>query len=95
MLINWESLTVKEPRLAQLEEAIRLVRPGARRWRKTKTSEFCANWVWYSYFKPQLVRLVGWSAAKPEIRTEEAYDVAYDYLYSLLPDCKHKNPLCV
>ena len=51
---------------------------------------FCANDVWYrpGSFKSRLVRLAGWWAEKPELRTSEAYDVAYDELYQQLPDCR-------
>ena len=28
----------------------------------------------------------------PFLRTEEAYDIAYDHLYSVLPDCRHEGP---
>jgi hypothetical protein len=38
-----------------------------------------------------MMTLVGWSAANPKLRSEEAYDVAYDTLYELLPDCNHEG----
>jgi hypothetical protein len=34
---------------------------------------------------------VGWGARKPILRSSEAYDVAYDAIYELLPDCRHES----
>lgn len=73
------------PELAQLEREARAVRsfPG-----------FCANAVWYGYrgggFKDAVLRLVGWGAeGQPAwLKTRQAYDLAYDHLYQLLPDCR-------
>lgn len=44
------------------------------------------NVVWYSIFKRELGALVGWSASVPELKSSQAYDVVYEYLYSLLGD---------
>jgi hypothetical protein len=44
------------------------------------------NVVWYSIFKREVCALVGWSASVPELKSSEAYDVVYEYLYRLLSD---------
>ena len=50
----------------------------------------CANLPWLRRFKPRMHALVGFEStyADPTLRTSEAYDVAYDYLYHHLPDCR-------
>lgn len=76
---TWEELVALEPRLAELYTEARAVR---------RTRRFCANAVWVRQFKPRLLRLAGWYAEKPELRTTGAYDVAYRTLYAALPDCR-------
>lgn len=85
--MKWGDLVRAEPELGNLELAIKSVRPNDKR--------FCANAVWYGYgpwahrgFKARMQRLAGWDARNPALRTQEAYDLAYDHLYSLLPDCR-------
>jgi hypothetical protein len=77
----FQELCLLEPGLAQLEREIRAL-PDAGKY-------FCANEHWYppGTFRSRLLRLAGWNAVRPELRTSEAYDLAYDYLYALLPDC--------
>jgi hypothetical protein len=52
-------------------------------------ADYCANAPWYREFKKEVCALVGWSAIVPELRNSQAYDAVYDYLYHLLPDCRH------
>jgi len=59
---------------------------------------FCANGAWYASampdapnFKRRLCELVGWSASNLFLNSCEAYDCAYEYLYELLPDCRHEG----
>lgn len=97
--LTWERLKELEPRLAALERTLReRIRCGCRK------KNWCANAAWYGYGqyrefigpKEVLVRLVGWHRDRfvnppPHdelLRTREAYDLAYDALYTLLPDCK-------
>ncbi len=84
---TWDDLVRLEPRLAGLRAEIERItaRDGQR---------FCANEHWYGYngepgIKRKLVRLVGFRAQSPDpvIRSMAAYDVAYQTLYALLPDC--------
>jgi hypothetical protein len=86
--LTWANLKRVEPRLEVLEREIKAVVD------KDGTPYFCANEIWYGYedpkqgFKERLCRLVGWEAHNPRLRTTGAYDLAYDYLYGLLPDCR-------
>lgn len=56
---------------------------------------FCANKVWYIWVEPQLKELVGEHAQKQDslLRSPEAYDLARETLYRLLPNCR--NCVCV
>ncbi len=87
-LPTWEELVAREPRLAELRIAAERIRP-------TANASFCANAAWYGYagqlgLKPRLLCLVGWGAQNqdPVLRSCDAYDVAYQTLYALLPDCR-------
>ncbi len=87
---TWERLTEIEPKLLDLEAEIRAIKPGR---------GFCANYVWYGYehrpsLKHRLCALVGWSSDNAKLRGHEAYDLAYSYLYGLLPACRHDGPFC-
>ncbi len=53
--------------------------------------KFCANSVWYSSIKPDLVELIGWYRRKdkgPELSARSAYDLVYQRLYEILPGCR-------
>ncbi len=85
---TWQDLVEREPRLADLRIAAERIRPAA-------DAPFCANEHWYGYgghlgLKPRLIRLVGWGAQShdPVLRSCDAYDLAYETLYDLLPDCR-------
>jgi hypothetical protein len=83
--MTFKEITKMEPRLRQLYNEARQV---------NATDEyFCANDTWYRRFKPRLMRLVGWYAENPELRTCKAYDVAYDTIYDQLPGCR--NCACI
>ncbi len=88
--MTWQELIEEEPRLKDLEARIRQVK---------SSRNFCANAVWYGYsggasFRNEVVDLVGWHNGNPALRSMGAYSTAYDYLYGLLPDCKHAGDLC-
>jgi hypothetical protein len=59
-----------------------------------RSKTFCANANWYGYsgpgLKEKLCQLVGWEAKTddPRLKTNEAYDVAYEAIYEALPDCR-------
>lgn len=90
--VTWEDLIALEPRLEQLERDIRYHASQHR------VDRYCANRHWYGYlglgFKDRLCVLVGWEARGMTLRSSEAYDVAYDHLYALLPDCRHERGIC-
>lgn len=54
----------------------------------------CANNLWYTSVKPLLRLMVGCESRAFEgswLCSDEAYDVAYAYLYALMPDCAHEG----
>jgi hypothetical protein len=60
-------------------------------------ASFCANAVWYGYGKwrgirSRVIELVGWECKTRELKTTSAYDVAYDEIYEVLPNCR--NCMC-
>lgn len=84
---SYDELTMYEPRLRDLWEQALQVADGA---------GFCANEHWYSKFKPEVCRLVGWEAESrhPMICGSYGYDIVYEQLYALLPDCNHHGHGC-
>lgn len=58
-------------------------------------ASFCANKVWYVHFDQELKKLAGKHAATddPLLRTQESYELSYQTLYKLLPNCR--NCICV
>ncbi len=80
--ITLEELIELQPALQGLVDATKLV--------DDSSPNFCANDLWISQFKPYLVRMVGWLAEddRPIIKTNAAYEVAYEAIYDLMPDCK-------
>jgi hypothetical protein len=88
LFLDFDQLARLEPRLRDLEAR-------AKSYHRDKNPNFCGNAVWYGYsgFRPGLKEvlcgLVGYEADRPGVlETEEAYDVAYDHLFELLPDCR-------
>ena len=78
----WEKLVKLEPRLKDLFKEAKAI-SGA-------DEHFCANDIWYDYFKPQVSALVGNYREDPpeELQTTHAYDVAYQTIYNQLPYCR-------
>lgn len=92
VLPSFESVCALEPRLLELEAKIKAIKDDG------QTPSFCANHRWIGCagcdvcnggIKQELLQLVGWGAKNRKLRTSDAYDVAYDYLYSLLPPCRN------
>ena len=90
---DFKHLAKMEPELLELEAAV--IEYSKKNKRK---KNFCANAPWYGYgsgkginFKDGVRCLVGWYAVNdnPKIKTSQAYDAVYIYLYNLLPDCIH------
>lgn len=85
-LTSWQMAEI-EPRLIDL--FLDVQKASFVNWK----AAFCANAVWYKKFKPRLERLVGFEAANKKLRTMQAYDCAYEKLYSALPECRNCNCL--
>lgn len=85
--LSWKRIVEIEPRLRQAKMEISAIKRESKK-------PFCANAIWYGYgdprfsYKERVNRYTGWYAEKPELRSMEAYDLAYDHLYRLLPDCR-------
>jgi len=78
----WRDAVAIEPRLSELFRQAKAIRdPGG--------EGFCANEIWYEFFKPRLSLLVGWEAEQTALGTTEFYDVTYDKIYDVLPNCRH------
>jgi hypothetical protein len=74
-----------EPQLLVLLKDVEKARRGAR-----DQDVVCANALWYgpNGFRRRVIELAGFQAQANELRTIKAYDTAYEYLYSRLPDCR-------
>lgn len=83
---RWEALVEIEPLLEGLRDQAKAVTDDGGK-------SFCANLEWYSELKPQLVELVGFEASKKQLRSMNAYDLAYDVVYNELPNCR--NCICM
>jgi len=79
----------------QLLDLLADIKQACRDHRRQKY--LCANEMWYGYrayegmgFKGRMCKLVGCERDGPgaALKTMHAYDVAYDYLYSQLPNCR-------
>ena len=81
-------LLEREPALAELQVELSAVRDEG-------GNSFCANKYWYVQVAPRVAELVGAQAARDDsaLRTPEAYALAYEVLYRLLPNCR--NCVCV
>ena len=76
--------------LCQMDPMLRALESHAKSFNGHKN--FCANEIWYRRggLKGMLSRLVGYCRKDHEILgTCEAYDVVYQHLWHLLPDCHH------
>lgn len=91
--LTWTDLVDQEPRLGLLERDILY------HAKQHQSGRYCAHRHWFGYaapqgFKDRLCQLVGWEANGSTLRSSEAYDVAYDHLYALLPNCRHESAFC-
>jgi hypothetical protein len=88
--MTFDNLVRLEPRLAVLANEARGYREEAKYRRN-----FCANAVWYGpgNLRSRLIRLVGWFSTHPDpaVCSSRAYKVAYETIYGLLPDCRHRE----
>ena len=87
--MTFEQLCELEPKLKALAEEAKATRDDG------SGEAFCANAVWYGYaghrgIKRRLLLLVGFERpdGPDELLTTEAYDVSYQAIYDMLPDCR-------
>jgi len=87
-VITWETLVEREPALVELQHELAEVRDEG-------GNSFCANKYWYVRVAPRVAELVGAQSGRddPLLRAPEAYTLAYEVLYRLLPNCR--NCVCV
>jgi len=83
--MTFDKLCEIEPRLRHLEMEAKSIQAG---------DDFCANEVWYESggIKSQLRKLVGnegCDSQNPSLRSSEAYSLVYQYLWAILPNCRH------
>lgn len=78
--LTWPRLGEVEPGLLDLYRAVQAV--------DGRDAHFCANQVWYDSFRARLLGLVGWEARHPALRTQAAYDLAYETIYAALSPCR-------
>jgi hypothetical protein len=78
---SFQDLCLVEPRLAGLAELIESLKPE-----QENTSLLWHGNAHVPGIKDSLLGLAGYEAANPKLRTSEAYDVAYDHLFSLLQE---------
>ena len=85
----WAVMVRIEPRLRRLLREIKRIRDDR------QSEYFCRNAVWYGWhpfnndgFKGEMHALVGFRAARPELRSSACYDIAYQALYHALPPCR-------
>lgn len=78
--LTWPRLVELEPALLDLFREAQAVDGG--------DAHFCANRGWYDSYRPRLLALAGWEARQPALRTQEAYDLAYETIYAALPPCR-------
>ena len=84
-------LTYEE--MAQIEPQLQFMYEHAQRVTDDGTSEFfCGNAVWFQQFKPWMHAHVGWDRKQDDaLATAEAYEVAYQTLYDLIPPCRGEH----
>ena len=83
MRLGYRQLKDEFERLCEIEPALKLLYEEAKR---TVPPPRRTDVVWERRFKSRLVRLVGWHAAKEELRTSAAYELAYRHIHRALFD---------
>ena len=83
--LSYNDMIKLEPRLAVLKEKCFVI------WQAMSFSRRELERNWYLEIKPQMLKCVGFGAAVPELRTCEAYDYCYQYLFNILMTGKEAN----
>jgi hypothetical protein len=76
--LTFSDMVKLEPHLAALKDKTFVI------WLAMRFSRTELQRRWYLEVKPQMCKLVGFSAAIPELKNGEAYDYCYQHLYSVL-----------
>jgi hypothetical protein len=76
--LSYSDMVKLEPRLATLKEKCWVI------WQAMHFSRTELQRNWYRSIKPQMCKLVGFGATVPELRSCEAYDYCYQYLFNIL-----------
>jgi len=84
--MTFEKCVAYDHRLSSLEAAVK-----AHAKAHKNDANYCANEYWYSKNGPRAIlqHLVGDDAYVQQLATKEAYDICYNHLYDILPDCTH------
>lgn len=85
--LTWNDLVDREPLLGDVADEAKST---------SDDSPYCQLDTWYRRFKPRVRDLVGWDRGSfgtprrrlPSIESCTAYDLAYESLYAMLPDCR-------
>ena len=81
-VLDWHALAEIEPQLASLELAITC---------STPPSHMDGFWRTWESWKQVIQSFAGWEAHLPELRTEAAYNAAYDHLWRCYEDAALQN----
>lgn len=82
--------------LLKMNGDLRLLRRTIKKEKRIAANDeyYCANDRWYRIYKPVVVKTAGWYARDSALNSKEDYDIAYQTLYDMLPDCRHKGMFC-
>jgi hypothetical protein len=83
--LTFSDMVQLEPRLAALREQAREI------WHEHYDSRKELERAWYRDIKRQMLSLVGFGSAVPELRNATSYDYCYQFLYALLMSGQEVN----
>ena len=83
--LTFSDMVKLEPRLAVLKEKCFVI------WQAMRFSRRELERNWYLSIKPEMIKLVGFGAASPALRSCGAYDYAYQYLFNILMTGREVN----
>ena len=83
--LTFNDMVALEPHLAALKDKTFVI------WLAMRFSRTELQRRWYLEVKPQMCKLVGFSAAIPALRNCESYDYAYQYLFNILMTGREVN----
>jgi len=83
--LSYSDMVKLEPRLAVLKEKCFVI------WQAMSFSRRELERRWYLEVKPEMIKLVGFGATVPALRSCEAYDFCYQYLFNILMTGREVN----